>query len=184
MTCLYPANTSPKGLYCILFDINIVHEPPVPNACAANRSLLQQPKLSVSFAEEISDLTEQIAETSKNLQEMEKSKKQVEQEKSDLQAALEEAEASVWDPTRGSSEGWDTEGGQLDRPFGRFLPGGAEAPLGKNIQPSLGKQPGPAASPPGCPLVHRISPLENKKIYSLCPQYLPLKKREINHQTS
>lgn len=65
------------------------------NACAISWSLLKQPKSSLSFAEEISDLTEQIAETGKNLQEVEKTKKQVEQEKSDLQAALEEVEASA-----------------------------------------------------------------------------------------
>lgn len=59
--------------------------------------LRKQPKSSLSFAEEISDLTMQIAETNKNLQEVEKTKKQVEQEKSDLQAALEEVEVSAWD---------------------------------------------------------------------------------------
>lgn len=78
------------------------------NAYTINWSLLKQPKSSLSFAEEISDLTEQIAETGKNLQEAEKTKKLVEQEKSDLQVALEEVEVSVWDMTFRNSGGQGT----------------------------------------------------------------------------
>lgn len=85
------------------------------NACAIKQSLLKQPKSSLSFAEEISDLTMQIAETNKNLQEVEKTKKQVEQGKSDLQAALEEAEASVWDAME---EGRALKERGLDHSFG------------------------------------------------------------------
>lgn len=80
-----------------------------------------QPKSSLSFAEEISDLTEQMAETSKHLQEVEKTKKQVEQEKSELQAALEEVEASSG--THRSSGGWVLKE-ELAHPWGSFLPGG------------------------------------------------------------
>lgn len=99
-THLHLANASPQGLHCILSYVNVVNESLTPNCwvnvSAINWSLMKQPKVSLSFAEEISDLTEQIAETGKNLQELEKTKKQMEQEKSDLQAALEELEASVW----------------------------------------------------------------------------------------
>lgn len=77
---------------------------------------MKWPKSSLFFAEEISDLTEQIAETGRNLQEVEKTKKQVEQEKSDLQAALEEAEVSIWDVT--AREGGTPKEGGLDHDFG------------------------------------------------------------------
>lgn len=86
---------------------------------------MQQAKPSLSFAEEISDLTEQIAETGKNLQEVEKTKKQVEQEKSDLQASLEEVEASVLDVTCRSLRG------RALKERGPFLLGGTEAPPGR-----------------------------------------------------
>lgn len=97
------AKTSHKGFHHALSCIN-GNESPVPrlpgkNASAVNASPIKHAKSSLSFAEEISDLTEQIAETGKNLQEVEKTKKQVEQEKSDLQVALEEVEASVRDMT-------------------------------------------------------------------------------------
>lgn len=102
------------------------------NACVVKRNPLRQPNPSLSFAEEISDLTEQISETGKNLQELEKTKKQVEQEKSDLQAALEEAEASVLDVTHRSSGGQDPEGGGTRTlVWGPFLPGSTEAPPGR-----------------------------------------------------
>lgn len=129
------------------------------NACAVKRNPLRQPNPSLSFAEEISDLTEQIAETGKNLQELEKTKKQTEQEKSDLQAALEEAEASVLDVTRRSSGGQDPEGGGTRTlVWGPSLPGGTEAPPGRTSSCPGANSCVSAASFPGV-LLSTIFPL-------------------------
>lgn len=112
---------------------------------------LKEPQSSLSFSEEISDLTTQIAETSRNLQEVEKTKKQVEQEKSDLQAALEEMEASVWDVTRRAGR-WERG---RDNPWGpsRHQSGG----LGKHMQLRPGGTSCFLLLPPP---VHPVSPFE------------------------
>lgn len=118
---------------------------PLAHAWAVKLGPLKEPQSSLSFSEEISDLTTQIAETSRNLQEVEKTKKQVEQEKSDLQAALEEMEASVWDVTRRAGRwerGRDNAWGPSCHQSGGLGEAHAAAPWGHQLFPAA-----PSSSP-------------------------------------